>query len=1269
LADFPIVGIGSSAGGLEALEKLFEAMPPDTGAAFVVVAHLDPTRESHLAELLSRRTRMPTVAVEGATRIEPNHVYVIAPDQVLMLDGGVLQPSKPKEPRAQRHPVDVFFRSLAENQKERAIGIVLSGTGSNGAAGLRFIKSEGGVAMAQEPATAAHAGMPQSAIATGLIDLVLPPERMAEALVNVVRHPYVRQPDTAEPPELDGQLSALLALLRTRANLDFRPYRRRTLLRRIHRRMGLHQIQDADAYLERLRRDPEEVTALARDLTITVSGFFRDPEAWRILDEKVIAPLVAERDAGAAIRIWVPGCATGEEAYSLAILVLARAEQARKAFDLRIFATDVAQHILPTARAGLYPASIAPEIGAARLERFFDPVDDSYQAKKVLRDAITFAPQNLLQDPPFSRLDLISCRNLLIYLDPEAQRKVVALFHFALRENGHLFLGSAESVSGRENLFRPVSKKWRIFRRVGPTRPDLVHFPLIGAGVRSAESEHSDRAPRHDLRRAVDPFQRVLLERFAPASVLIDRHFQAHAFHGPTGDYLQQPGGEPTSNLLALARDGLQAPLRTAVQKAIAENGEASSTGRVRRAGSFQPIRVTARPLRRGGDADGMLVVSFFEREWPEAGATVETGEPTPSSDLESELLATREDLRITLEQMETANEELRASNEEIRSMNEELQASNEELETSKEELQSLNEELNTANNQLQAKVEQLEVRTNDLNNLLNSTDIATLFLDRNLCIRWFTPTMRTLLELLPADLGRPISHFAQRFEGGDLVEEARKVLERLLPLDAEVVDDLGRWYLRRILPYRTDDDRIDGVAVTFTEITERKHSEEALQASKQFAEGIVQSMPVALLVLTAGLTVQATNAAFRELFQVSEEETLGRHLFRDLSGRQWDIPELRRQLQEVLPRHKQVEGFEVEWEFVGIGRRALLLSARRLDSVDLILLAIQDITARKRAEEALRASEERLRRVLETDAVGVLFFDKEGTVIDANDVFLRMTGYSRDDLEARRLSWRALTPPEWLEVSAEQMDRLAATGHLGPYEKEYLLKDGSRSWMLFAGSTLGDGTAVEYVIDISGRKRAEHERELLSRELSHRVKNTLAVVQALAMQTDHSSSVEEFRDKFLGRLSALARAHSILLDAQWRGADLKQLVEQALQAYEPDRPGVIEIQGDPVPLSPTKGLGLSLILHELATNAAKYGALAHSEGRVSVSWKVEQGNDGRRVRLRWKEQGVPELEPPKKRGFGTRLIERACRHELEGEVELDYAPGGLRWELVFALS
>jgi two-component system, chemotaxis family, CheB/CheR fusion protein len=1143
MADFPIVGIGSSAGGLEALEKLFDAMPPDPGAAFVVVAHLDPTRESHLTELLSRRTKMPVVEVDGELKVEVDHVYVIAPDQSLELNEDILHPSKPSEPRAQRRPVDLFFRSLAENQKERAIGIILSGTGTNGATGLRFIKSEGGIAIAQDPATAAYGGMPQSAISTGIVDLVLPPERMAEALVDVIEHPYVREPEAVEQPDSDGQLSELLTLLRAQTNLDFAPYRRQTLLRRTHRRMGLHQIQHLSAYLERLHGDPQEAIALAKDLTINVSGFFRDPEAWKVLDEKVLAPLVRERDANTFIRMWVPGCATGEEAYSLAMLFLARAKEAGKSFDLRIFATDVAHHILPTARAGLYPASLAADIGADRLEQFFEHEDDSYQAKKALRESITFAPQNLLQDPPFSRIDLISCRNLLIYLEPEVQRKVLGLFHFALRNGGHLFLGPAESVSGPEGLFQPVSKKWRIYQRVGPTRHDIVDFPLIP--VRAGTAASSGRSAPLEIRRTVDPFQRALVERFAPASALIDHHFTAHAFHGPTGDYLQQPGGEPTTNLLALARDGLQAPLRNAVQAAIANNGEATSAGRIKRGRSFHPVSVVVNPLGRARDGDGLLLVSFFERERAEAEASPAVEETMPGSQLEAELVATREDLRITIEQMEAANEELKASNEEIRSINEELQASNEELETSKEELQSLNEELNTTNNQLQSKVEDLEVRTNDLNNLLNSSDVATLFLDRNLCIRWFTPSMKRLLELLPSDVGRPISHFAQRFSGGDLVEDARKVLERLLPSDSEVLDDLGRWYLRHIVPYRTDDDRINGVVVTFVEITERKHSEQEIQRARHYAEHIVDTVPEPLLVLTPELKVRSANDSFYRHFQVTREETENRPLY-ELGNRQWDIPALRRLLDEVLPHDQQFSDFEIAREFEGIGRRIMLLNARRLDAVQLILLAIEDITERRRNEQ---------------------------------------------------------------------------------------------------------------------------ERELLARELNHRVKNTLAVVQALAMQTDHSPSVEEYRNAFVGRLSALARAHGLLLDADWRGADLRELVEQALQPYWVDRPEVIEIQGESVPLTATQSLGLSLILHELGTNAAKYGPLSREEGRVRVSWQVEERKRSRRLRLRWEERGGPEIGELRQTGFGTRLIERACTYELEGEVELDYAPEGLRCELVFPLA
>jgi two-component system CheB/CheR fusion protein len=1149
MAEFPIVGIGSSAGGLEALQSLFRAMPADSGLAFIIAAHLDPTQKSHLTELLSRCTKMPVVQIEKALEVKPDHVYVIAPDQELTIRRGVIHTDKPTAPRGHRHPVDSFLRSLAEDQGERAIAIILSGTGTNGSLGLRFIKAEGGIAIAQDPETAGFQGMPRSAIGTGVVDLVLPPDQIPDVLLNLVKHPYVRQPAEAL---VDGtpedQLHTLLALVRSSTRRDFGSYRKRTLLRRIHRRMGLHRLEGLPAYIERLRDDPDEVKALAADLTINVTGFFRDPEAWQVLADKVIAPLVRDRPAESTIRAWAPGCSTGEEAYSIAILVLEQAEKVNKSFDLKLFATDVADGVLSSARAGAYPASIAQDITSERLERWFQMQDDTYAVRKVLRDTITFAPQNLLQDPPFSRMDLISCRNLLIYLEPDFQKQVLALFHFALREGGHLFLGPAESIAGREDLFASVSKKWRIYRRLGQTRHDIVDFPLITPREPPAEAE-ADQAPARPpgrSRTAGELMDRALLDRYAPASALIDRQCRVHYLRGPTEDYLRPPSGEPSYNLISMARDGLQSALRNIVRKAIEEGEEATASGRVRRGGAWHPVQIVVMPLRFADDVAVRLLVSFSERVLetePNARAMLE--EASSDGELQAELDATREDLRLTIEQMEAANEELKASNEEIRSINEELQASNEELETSKEELQSLNEELNTVNNQLQAKVGELEARTDDLNNLLNSTDVATLFLDRALRIRWFTPRMKALLELLPTDIGRPISHFAQRFSGGDLLEDAREVLARLRASDAEVMDDLGRWYIRHIVPYRTAHDRIDGVVVTFTDISERKRAEQEVQLAREFAEQIVDTIRTPLLVLTPDLRVRSANESFYRTFGVAPEETENRPLY-ELGSRQWDIPQLRRLLEDVLPHNHQFSDFEVEHEFEKIGRRIMLLNARRLDADQLILLAIEDVTERRQTEQ---------------------------------------------------------------------------------------------------------------------------EKDLLAQELSHRVKNTLAVVQSLALQTDgRARSVAAYREAFVGRLQALARAQNLLLEAHWLGTDLKALVEQAVAAYRVDHPDVVEIDGDRVDVTARQGLGLSLILHELGTNAAKYGALTRSEGRLRISWQVEEAS-GQRVRLRWQERHGPAIEPPAMNGFGTRLIKRACEYELEGEVELNYAPDGLSCELVFPVK
>jgi len=1145
MTDFPIVGVGCSAGGLEPLRALFQSMPREPGMAFVVINHLDPTKESQMAELLGNCTEMPVTQISEAVQVEPNSVYIIAPDQELVIDKGVLLPRKPQAERGHRHPVDTFLRALAEDQGLRAIAIILSGTGSNGSTGLRFIKAEGGIVIVQEPETAKFTGMPRSAIGTGNADLVLAPEKMGEALVGMAGQEHVRQPaKVIEQKEPREELRSVLSLVRVRTGKDFSGYKNSTLLRRILRRMGLHRIPTITEYLDRLRTDEEELNALLGDLTINVTGFFRDPEAWETLKKKVVEPMVQERRNGGTVRVWVPGCSTGEEAYSIAMLFTEAADKAGKRFDLRLFATDVDERVLPVARAGRYPGSIALDVREDRLGRFFDQEDDTWVVRRQLREMITFAPQNLLQDPPFSRQDLVSCRNLLIYLEPRLQKRVLGLLHFAVREGGFLFLGPAETVGPAEGLFEPISKKWRIYQRIGPTRHDIFDFPLETPSHHAASGENVPPERVQETFRAGEALDRALLERYAPASVLIDHRFIVQYSRGTTDEYLRPPTGEPSYNLISMAREGLQAPLRNALRKATDQRKEVSARAHVWRNWSMHPVRFTVTPLPK---PRSMLMVTFSELET----AAHKSAEPQPEaeadqSELQAELDSTREDLRRTIEEMEAANEELKASNEEIRSMNEELQASNEELETSKEELQSLNEELNTVNSQLQSKVDELEESTADLNNLLEATHVASLFLDRDLCVRWFTPAMKDLFDLRQSDMGRPISHFAPKFHDSNFVKDAETVLRKLTPVNAEVSTDGGWTYLRQITPYQGREGRIGGVVVTFMDISERKEWENALEAQRLYAEQIVETVREPLLVLNPDLTVRSANKSFYATFQVAPEETEGRAVY-DIGQRQWDIPELRRLLEEILPANIEFNDFEVEHDFPEIGRRSMLLNGRQIDHVELILVAIEDIT---------------------------------------------------------------------------------------------------------------------------GRREAERERELLTRELSHRVKNTLAVVQSLAVQTDGNiGSVEQYRDVFLGRLQAMAQAHGLLLQDKWRGASVDDVVREALAPFRLERLELVEIEGEPVSLKPKQTLALSLILHELSTNAAKYGALSEPQGRVRVSWEVRFDEGAGKIRLLWQEQGGPKATAPEQKGFGTQLIEQASDYELHGEAHLDFAYEGLVCTIEFPLE
>lgn len=952
----PVVGLGASAGGIEALSQFFDSMPADSNLVFVIVLHLDPTRQSLLSSILSHHTSMPVVEIEDGTEVAPNQVYVIAPNYDLTLDGNVLRLTEPTQPRGHRHPVDVLFESLAEQRAERSAAIILSGTGTNGTQGLREVKANGGLILVQDPATARFDGMPRSAIGAGLADHVLAPADMPATLLRYFQHGYVAAPDGLATRSGNQQrgLEPLFGLLRAHSGHDFRVYKPATLRRRINRRMSLASLESLDEYVERLRSDPVEVKALVRDLLISVTSFFRDEDAWTTLDETVISQLVADRESGASIRVWAPACATGEEAYSVAMLFQERAESAHKQFDLKIFASDIQDDNLNLARAGVYPSASVETMAPERILRFFDRLDGSYQVRKSLRDLVVFARQNLLHDPPFSRMDLITCRNMLIYVDSDAQKRALALFHFALREGGRLFLGSAETVGRSDDLFETVSKKWRIYRRTGPTRHDIVDFPRLGGQTAGSRQPEALPAPEPSVR-VSEAARRALLDRYAPASVLIDQRGRVLYFHGDTGDYLKHPNGEPTRDLLAMAREGLLAKLRGAIHTAVTDKREVRFDTQIRQGDVVNTVLVTLSPLPAMPPTSGMTLVMFepVASEVPVALPMANIREEhDAASVLENELRSTRAELQGTIEQLESVNEELKASNEEATSMNEELQSTNEELETSREELQSFNEELHSVNSQLQHKINELDQTSNDLANLLSGTEIATVFLDTEFRIKWFSPATKPLLELVASDVGRPISHFARKFDDEKLLDDAETVLAKLTPLEIEIRSDDNKWFLRRILPYRTRDNRIAGLVVTFIDITERRRATDSIDEARIYAEAIVATARQPLVVLDSGLRVRSANRAFYTLLDTTPDKAEHLRLY-ELGNGEWDIPELRRLLDEVLPRDERFDDVEVGLGPAGPDQRTMLLNARKLarngGREKLILLAIEEITQRKR--------------------------------------------------------------------------------------------------------------------------------------------------------------------------------------------------------------------------------------------------------------------------------------------------------------------------------
>src|SRR3989442_882325 len=966
---FPIVGIGASAGGLEAFTQLLKHLPADTGMGFVLVQHLDPDHDSALVQILARVTSMPVREVANELRIAPNHVYIIPPNTDMATAQGVLKLQRRQAGRAPHHSIDFFFESLARDQHECAIGVILSGTASDGTLGMEAIKADGGITFAQDE-SARYDSMPRSAIAAGCVDFVLSPENIAKELARIARHPYVAgQPlspdlypserkkfEVSSEKGVGGQngFKKILLLLRDHSGVDFSLYKSNTVHRRIARRMLLNKIDRPQAYATFLRGNPKELEALYSDMLINVSSFFRNPEAFEFLKEKVFPTLILEpRDK--PLRVWVLGCSAGQEAYSIAMSFVEFSEQAGPARNLHLFATDVNEALLDKGRAGLYAKSLVHDLSPERLRRFFVEDNGDYRVAKFLREMVLFARQNLLSDPPFSQMDLVTCRNLLIYLEQDLQRKMLPTLPYALKPGGFLFLGESESIGSFADLFEPVDKNHKIFSK----KPGLTAHPHFVARHPAEKKEISSpkppRAPEGfpthiDTEREAD---RVTLSRFAPPRVLIDAQLKVLQFRGETSLFLKPPSGNASFDVLKMAREGLMPPLRSAIKKAKEENKAVRREGvRVAQNGRPRMVNFEVVPLthlrerccliffeeaKKGGlqAASASEVEQTQKLPSPRARRRMKGRAPDESrrvAELERALAENRDYTQSLQEQHEAANEELQASNEEVTSANEELQSINEELETSKEELESTNEELTTVNDEMANRNAELNRTNADLNNFHTSINMAIVLLTRGLAIRRFTPLAGKLFNLLPGDVGRPLSNVRHNLDLPNLEQLLQEVIDTISERELEVQDTEGRWYSLRVRPYLTLDNKIDGVVLVLADIATLKRSERDIAAARDYAEAILRTTRYPLLVLTAELRVHAANAAFCQTFKVPPGETNGRLIY-ELGNGQWNIPKLRELLEDILPRNSFFDDFEVTHDFERIGRRTMLLNARRLNT------------------------------------------------------------------------------------------------------------------------------------------------------------------------------------------------------------------------------------------------------------------------------------------------------------------------------------------------
>jgi two-component system, chemotaxis family, CheB/CheR fusion protein len=1141
----PMVVIGASAGGIKVLQDFFASVPSDTGAAFVVVVHLDPAHRSELPRILAGRTSMPVVQVEGTQKLESDHVYVIPPDRNLQVVDHEISAAEFDEPRGRRSPIDLLFRSVAERLGD-GFAVILSGAGSDGAIGVRAVKEAGGIILVQDPNEAEYGSMPRSAIATGVADLVLPVQDLASRLVELI---HLKQQNGAlvdEPQIEEDLLRRILAHLRVRTGHDFAKYKRSTVLRRIARRMQVTRTDQLKSYYDVLRESADEGQALLSDLLISVTTFFRDTESFEQLQRTVIPDLFSHVDETESIRVWVAGCATGEEAYSIAILLLEEASRHELRPPIQVFGSDLDARALTTARAGRYPAAIDTDVSEERLRRFFTRDGEAYRVRQEVRDIVLFAAHDLVKDPPFSQVNLISCRNVLIYLDRELQEQVCGTFHYALKPGGYLMLGASESADQPPGLFRMLDRNARLYRSTALPGEKPRLLPSLLGPVRLREQVVQiarGLSPTAALSEAA--IHRRALEKVAPPSILVDEAHRVLHMSETAGRYVQPSGGPLTSDVVDLVRQELRFELRSALHR-LFEQGQPtlSLPLLVRFNGNRHRVHLQ---VKAPDNEARTAIVMFIEGEavaddFPSA-ATEATNDAVRRLTQELELTQSR--LRTVREESDAANEELRAANEELQSINEEYRSTSEELETSKEELQSINEELQTVNTELKLKLETISRAHSDLQNLMAASDFGTLFLDSALRIKRFTDRVTELFCITPADEGRPITDFAHQLEYEGLTRDARAVLSDLVPVRSEVRSRADRWYDVRMRPYRTVDDKIDGVVITFVDITERRAVEEALRTGE-------------------------------------------------------------RQLKQQ-------------------------------------------------------------KRLVELSREPIFIWDFDGGILEWNRGCEELYGFSTQEAVGKRKEQLLSTVVPGSSTEAMN-ERLLATRHWDGQLRQRA-KDG-RSLLVEARLDLeevdGRRLVLESTRDVTQREALQARQQLLLGELTHRVKNTLAVVRSIAHQTEVTSPTPaEFVERFSGRLAALANAHNLLVQSDWQGADLAALTRVQLKPYSTDGGKRLQIEGPVVSLPADLATPFGLVLHELATNAAKHGSLAQSKGTVSVTWQLSKANGQRDLRLLWRESGGTAPGKSPAAGLGSNLIENAIPGAV---VRREFQPKGLVCTIELAL-